>query len=86
MRNLVIATLDFVAYFVLVVVTLGGLAGGLATASDPYAPAFARTLAPIFGTLGGFLFGVLIAGGILVLTEIARNTRRTVELLERGPR
>ena len=83
MRSLVIATLDVVAYLVLALATIAGAVGGMVAAASPYASADVRTLAPIIGTLGGFVIGVLVAGGVLVLTEIARNSRKTVELLQR---
>jgi hypothetical protein len=84
MRKLIISTLDFVAYLALILLTISGLLAGFAVTASPYAPALQRTLAPLLGGVGGFVAGVLVAGGILVVTEIARNTRRTVELLERG--
>ncbi len=84
MRKFIISTLDFVAYFALVVATVAGLLAGLVVTASPYTPALQRTLAPIIGGVAGFVVGVLIAGGVLVMTEIARNTRRTVELLERN--
>ena len=83
MRGLVIATLDVVAYLVLIAATVVGALSGMTIASNPYVGAMERALAPIFGTVAGFVVGVLVAGGVLVLTEIARNSRRTVELLER---
>ena len=83
MRGLVIATLDVVAYLVLIAATVAGTLFGMTIASNPYVGAMERSLAPILGTVAGFVGGVLVAGGVLVLTEIARNSRRTVELLQR---
>ncbi len=84
MRNLILKALDFVAVALVVLATLGGLVMGLGIASQPYAPTLVRVLAPVLGIALGFVSGVLVSGGILALTEIAKNTRRTVELLERA--
>ncbi len=82
MRDLILKTLDFVALALVVLTTLGGLVVGLATAGQPFTPTIVRILAPIFGIASGFVSGVLVSGGILALIDIAKNTRRTAEMLE----
>ena len=84
MRGFVFITLDIVAYLVLIAATAFGTLAGMAIAANPQIAIPEKGLAPVFGMAGGFIFGVLIAGGVLVLTEIARNSRRTVELLQRA--
>lgn len=83
MRHLILKTLDFVAIALVVLSTLGGLVTGLAMAFQPYTPWYVRLFGPIFTTAGAFLGAVLVAGGIIALVEVVKNTRRTAEFLER---
>ncbi|MBV5264701.1 hypothetical protein [Pinisolibacter aquiterrae] len=83
MRSFILKTLDFVAIALVVVSTLGGLVTGLAMAFQGYAPWYVRLFGPIFTTVGAFLGAVLVAGGIIALMEIVKNTRRTADFLER---
>ena len=83
MRAFIIATLDVLAVLLVIVFTLGGVVAGFGAASGPYVAEVAKIALPILGLVGGFASGALISGSILALTEIARNTRRTVDLLEK---
>lgn len=83
MRHLIIGTLDFLAVLLVVVTTIAAVVAAIPTVSNPYLDVGSK-LALVAGTSGVWLIGsVLVAGGVLALTEIARNSRRTVELLER---
>ena len=83
MRALILKIVDFAALALVVLATLAGLVGGLAVAFNDYAPPLARLAAPILAPVAGFVGGALVAGGIIALLEIVRNTRRTAEAVER---
>lgn len=83
MRAFIIATLDVLAVLLVIVFTLAGAVGGYGAAGGPYVGGGQKIVLVIFGLVGGFAVGALISGSILALTEIARNTRRSVELLEK---
>jgi len=74
MRNLITKSLELICQIAIVVFVLGGLIGGWSQGGF---------LAGIAGMIGAFLFSIVVFGALFVLLEIADNTRRTAEALER---
>jgi hypothetical protein len=83
MRALILKIVDVAALAMVVVATLAGFLSGLALTFDDRAPMVTRLLSPILMPAIAFIAAALVAGGIVALLEIVKNTRRTVELLER---
>jgi len=74
MRNMITKSLELICQIAIVVFVLGGLIGGWNAGGF---------LGGIAGLIGAFLFSVVFFGALFVLLEIAENTRRTAEALER---
>lgn len=74
MRNLITKSLELICQIAIVVFVVGGLVAGWN---------FGGFFAGIAGLTGAFLFSVVFFGALFVLLEIAENTRRTAEALER---
>ncbi|MDZ7768553.1 MAG: hypothetical protein U5K38_05540 [Woeseiaceae bacterium] len=75
MRRVITKSLEFLSYIVMALIVLGSAIGG-------------ANQAGFFGFLGGLIVGaimsIVIFGALFVLMDIADNTRRTTELLERN--
>jgi hypothetical protein len=74
MRNMIVTSLELICQIAIVVFVIGGLIGGWNSGGF---------LGGIAGLIGAFLFSVVFFGALFVLLEIAENTRRTAEALER---
>lgn len=77
MRRAITKSLEFLSYIVMALIVLGSAIGGGSEAG-------------FMGFLGGLIIGVIMSivifGALFVLMDIADNTRRTAELLERNNR
>ncbi|MBI4275356.1 MAG: hypothetical protein HY659_11730 [Rhizobiales bacterium] len=74
MRKLILGVLDFFCFLIVIVSTLIGARVASYTLGE---------IGLVVGGLVGFIVSALFAGGILALTEIAKNTRRMLEWMER---
>jgi hypothetical protein len=73
MRGLIVGTLDFSCFLLVILLSLSGLIVGTHAGS--------LGLGILLGVCG-FIVGSLIAGTILAIIEIAKNTRKMTMLLE----
>jgi len=74
MRNMITKSLELICQIAIVVFVIGGLVAGWNAGGF---------FGGIAGLIGAFLFSVVFFGALFVLLEIAENTRRTAEALER---
>ena len=74
MRNMITKSLELICQVAIVVFVLGGLIAGWNEGGF---------FGAIAGLIGSFLVSVVFFGALFVLLEIADNTRRTAEALER---
>ena len=75
MRRIITKSLEFLSYIVMAVMILGAASAGADQAG-------------FFGFIGGLIAGIVMAivifGALFVLMDIADNTRRMAELMERN--
>jgi len=75
MRRAITKSLEFLSYIVMAFIILGSAIGG-------------GNQAGFLGFIGGLIVGVIMSivifGALFVLMDIADNSRRTAELLERN--
>ena len=74
MRNMIVKSLELICQIAIVVFVISGLIGGWNQGGF---------LGGIAGMIVAFLFSVVFFGALFILLEIAENTRRTAEALER---
>ncbi len=74
MRKMITKSLELICQIAIVVFVIGGLVGGWNAGGF---------FGGIAGLIGAFLFSVVFFGALFVLLEIAENTKRTAEALER---
>lgn len=83
MGRFIVSVLDFLCIAAIVLFSVAGfVAGGQFV--NPYGQ-FQLHLAILYG-LTAFLVGTIVFGAVLALTEIAKNTRKMIKLLEEGRR
>ena len=73
MRRLIVNVLDLVCILLVIASTLAGVFAGLAQGGAM----------AVVVPLAAFVGSCLIAGSVLAITEIAKNTRKMIALLER---
>ena len=89
MKVFIVRSLEVLCYLGFFGFIIGGsvlfyLSIGHATVPVPN-PVFTRVMAVVAGALAGFIAAVIVFGTLFLLLDIADNTRRTRELLERRP-
>lgn len=77
MRRFIVDTLDFLAIAAILIATFLGAARGAQ---------FGGPLGLVAGAIAAFVVSALAGGMVLALTEIAKNTRRLIELGEKAER
>lgn len=83
MGRFIVSVLDFLCVAAIILFAVAGFVVG-GKFVDPYGQ-FQLGFAIIYG-LAAFLIGTIVFGAVLALTEIAKNTRRMIKLLEDGRR
>jgi uncharacterized membrane protein len=83
MGRFIVSVLDFLCIAAIVLFSVAGFVVG-GKFVNPYGP-FQLHFAIGYG-LAAFLVGTIVFGAVLALTEIAKNTRRMIKLLEEGRR
>lgn len=89
MRRMIIGTAVFATYcFVFIVAISAGVAGYVYGTTLGFAENFAgndqttQVISALVGLVGGFLLASVAAATLLLLADIAANTRRTVRMLD----
>jgi hypothetical protein len=83
MKLFIVRCLEIISYIGFFAFIIGGASGGYQRALDiGGAP---PVLGLVIGTVVGFVAAVIVFGVLFLLLDIADNTRRTRELLERRP-
>jgi hypothetical protein len=89
MKVFIVKSLEVLCYLGFFGFIIGGalffyLSIGAATVPVPN-PVATRVVAVVAGAIAGFIAAVIVFGTLFLLLDIADNTRRTRELLERRP-
>ncbi|GAB4150563.1 MAG: hypothetical protein Tsb0016_22290 [Sphingomonadales bacterium] len=74
MKRIIIKSLELIATILMALIVLGAAIGGAASGG------FVGFLG---GLIGGAITAIVLLGALFLLMDIADNTRRTAELLER---
>ncbi len=75
MRRFLTKSLEIICQIAMFLIIIAATAGGAESGGVPGA---------VVGFLAGFVFSAVTFGGVFLLMDIADNTRRTVELLEKS--
>ena len=79
MKRFIVRCVEIVSYLGFFAFIIGGASGGYQRVAD------LGGIKPVWGALLGFVLAVIVFGVLFLLLDIADNTRRTRELLERRP-
>ncbi len=74
MKRIIIKSLELIATILMALIVLGAAIGGAASGGF---------IGFLGGLIGGAITAIVLLGALFLLMDIADNTRRTAELLER---
>ena len=84
LRRIVIALADVLAIIFIVLFTIGGALSGITYGAMAGGGGLATVLGIVLGAVIGFLSAAILAAFLFSLSEIAKNTRQMMLLLEGG--
>ena len=85
MKFFIVKSLEVICYLGFFGLILGGAAGTYVLTATTAGGAVRAGVALVIGAILGFIAAVIMFGVLFLLLDIADNTRRTRELLERRP-
>ncbi len=83
MKRLIVKCVEIVSYIGFFAFIIGGASGGYQRVAD--LGGIKPVWGALLGAILGFIAAIIVFGVLFLLLDIADNTRRTRELLERRP-
>jgi hypothetical protein len=83
MKRFIVRCVEVISYVGFFIVIIAGGSGGYQRVAD--LSGTQPIWGAVLGAIIGFVVAVIVFGGLFLLLDIADNTRRTRELLERQP-
>jgi divalent metal cation (Fe/Co/Zn/Cd) transporter len=83
MKRFIVRCVEVISYIGFFIVIIAGGSGGYQRVAD--LSGTQPIWGAVLGAIIGFVVAVIVFGGLFLLLDIADNTRRTRELLERRP-
>jgi hypothetical protein len=83
MKRFIVRCVEVISYIGFFIVIIAGASGGYQRVAD--LSGMQPVWGAVLGAIMGFVVAVIVFGGLFLLLDIADNTRRTRELLERRP-
>jgi len=85
MKLFIVRCVEIICYIGFFVVIIAGASGGYQRAVDIGGAGAQPIWGMVIGAIIGFVVAVIVFGALFLLIDIADNTRRARELLERRP-